>query len=569
MKYNYDLIEKTKISEMGWRISDLLKPIAKASYKTNIAFAYAAYLCQDAQIDNADDFKTLIDEIEIDDIRLYIKEVVGEDFDYVAEVMRFNHEELEEYILYENSDSERFTYEVYTPDCLNKLVIELLNIESNEKVGDLGSGMGSFLVRAAKAIPNAYFQGIEISTIEKTISTIRAVILGGKISISQGDMFDITPQVFDKAFSNYPFGVRFSGSKGGEYYIKKANLEFPNVSKATSADWIYNSLLLNSIREGGKAIGIMSVGSSWNTIDKPIREYFIENGYIEAIILLPNRVFASTNIATILIVLSYNNTTIRIIDASNEYAPGRRQNEITDDNIDNILRFYESDSEYSATFTIDEVREAEYNLNPQKWFEKEITIKNGVEFGSVIKKITRGASIKASELDNIVSDSPTDYKYMMLSNIQNGIIDNKLPYITGGSDEKYDKYCPHNRALLMSKNGSPYKIAVFEETEDAKVIANGNLYIIELDEEKVNPYFLQAFFESATGELILKHASVGSNLPIISVESLKKMIIPLPNMEIQNEIASEMKAKNDEIRVLELRLANAIESIRNVYEEGC
>ena len=68
-------------------------------------------------------------------------------------------------------------------------------------------------------------------------------------------------------------------------------------------------------------------------------------------------------------------------------------------------------------------------------------------------------------------------QYLMLSNIQNGLIDSSLPYITR-IDEKNEKYCLTNRCLILSNNGYPYKIAVADVKEGLKILANGNLYIM-------------------------------------------------------------------------------------------
>lgn len=58
-------------------------------------------------------------------------------------------------------------------------------------------------------------------------------------------------------------------------------------------------------------------------------------------------------------------------------------------------------------------------------------------FETVIKNITRGAQIKASVLDEIVSDKPTNMQYLMLANLQDGIISDELPYLKG-IDSKYE-----------------------------------------------------------------------------------------------------------------------------------
>ena len=79
---------------------------------------------------------------------------------------------------------------------------------------------------------------------------------------------------------------------------------------------------------------------------------------------------------------------------------------------------------------MDELRANEYNLSLERYIQKVPTFQNGVSFESIIKSITRGAPCTASQLDKMVSNEVTNMQYLMLANIQNGIIDNKLPYLS-------------------------------------------------------------------------------------------------------------------------------------------
>ena len=157
-------------------------------------------------------------------------------------------------------------------------------------------------------------------------------------------------------------------------------------------------------------------------------------------------------------------------------------------------------------------------------------------------------------------------QYLMLANIQDGIIDDKLPYLSY-IDSKYEKYCLKNNALILSKNGYPYKVAVASVKDGQRILANGNLYIIELDEEKANPYYIKAFLDSEHGHAILKNITVGAVIPNIGVDKLKKLEIPLPNMEEQERISQEYQATLDEIAIIKLRLKKAINKLHHIWDE--
>ena len=194
-------------------------------------------------------------------------------------------------------------------------------------------------------------------------------------------------------------------------------------------------------------------------------------------------------------------------------------------------------------------------------------VADGMAFGDVIKRITRGAQLNAKALDEITTTVPTDMQYLMLANIKNGLIDKELPYLKS-IDKKNDKYCLSNHCLILSKNGYPYKIAVAEVKEGQRILGNGNLYIIELDEEKADPYYLAAFFGSEQGTAALRSITVGATIPNIGVEQLTKLVIPIPPLEKQKEIADKYKTVKEEITMLQLKLEKAKNRMAHIIEEG-
>lgn len=95
---------------------------------------------------------------------------------------------------------------------------------------------------------------------------------------------------------------------------------------------------------------------------------------------------------------------------------------------------------------------------------------------------------------------------------------------------------------------------------------NGNLYIIELDEEKADPYYLAAFFGSEQGTAALRSITVGATIPNIGVEQLTKLVIPIPPLEKQKEIADKYKTVKDEITMLQLKLEKAKNRMAHIIE---
>ena len=327
-----------------------------------------------------------------------------------------------------------------------------------------------------------------------------------------------------------------------------------------------NIAIINTLKTNGKAIKITNTGSLFNTGEREIRKFFVDNGYVDSVIILPSGLFEAHRVSTAIIVLGNKNEGVRFIDASKICTKGRRYNTLSEDDILEISSLYSKDSDISKYITKDEVAENDYSLFPANYFDFEIDFPNGVEFGMVITNITRGAQLKAAQLDQLTSETPTKYQYLMLADIQNGQITQNLKYMTGIEDN-LEKYCVKNNNLIISKSGTPIKNAIASVPDDYSVLATGNMYVIELNENKVNPYFIKAFLDSNVGSSTLKSICVGAVIPNISVDALKKMMIPLPSMEIQNEIANKYLAALDEISVLRLKLSKAESRLANIFDE--
>lgn len=462
-----------------------------------------------------------------------------------------------------------------TPHSIVKLAEAILNIAPNDTVADICCGSGTFLIAASQREPRAKYMGFEINWEEKMLASIRAELLGGDITIFRQDAFALMDESgdlpfaapkFDKIFSNYPFRINLRNLKIGNKYLERLYDQHPELLKAKSSDWVFNALIYDLLKDHGKAVGIMTNGSTWNSGDTGMRKYFLERGMVECVISLPDRLFNMTALATSLIVLSHGNNAVRLIDASELCQKGRRANEFSAENIAQIIAAMDTDSDYSKLISMDELRMNDYALNCSRYLQEKIVFDYAVPFGSVIKSITRGAPCTASQLDDMVSKSATKMQYLMSVNIQDGIIDNKLPFLSS-IDAQFEKYCLKNNDLILSKNGNPFKVAVASIEEEQRILVNGNLYIIALDEECANPYYIKAFFESELGVAVLNSIAVGNLMSTIGVDSLKNIAIPLPPLAEQEKVATKYRATMDEIVGLKLQLAEAISRLPRIFDE--
>lgn len=454
-----------------------------------------------------------------------------------------------------------------TPDSISELAIRLLDIQESDKVADYFTGRASFIRECVTHNLTAKYFGFEISEFSSVIAEIRAELLQGNIEIAKKNVLSMDYETkFDKIFANYPFGVRITSTDNSNA-LQFLNKNLSMSKKVVFMDWLANTTIVNTLDTDGKAVAITTTGTLFRGDEKDIRKYFIENGYINTIIALPTGMFETTRISTIMLVFSHNNQSVRFVDARQICTKGRRYNTFSKENVDEIISLCSNDGKLSKLVSKPEIVDKDYNLDPNTYFGVEINIPHGAMFETVIKNITRGAQLTASQLDELSSNEPTEYQYLMLSDIQNGQITEDLSYITS-IENNLIKYCIKDKSIIISKSGAPIKTAVASVSENINLLATGNLYVIEVDTDKINPYFLKSFLDSDVGVLSLKSICAGTTIPNIPIEALKKMTIPVPPMDVQNAVAEKYMTAQKELTELKRQLKQAELKMKNIYEES-
>ena len=559
-------LEKLDTSGISEAIDRELRVISgdnKSRYSTILA-----YILYRASKDNIKD----LDSIELFESSCDVDSSIKMELDYYChdiwpvldrlKIYGFDEDNLLAYLLF-NNDLEDSLRETSTPRGILKLAAKILDVQENESVLELCSGKGNFFVELALLRENIKYTGIELSMANNFIANIRASVLERDISSVLSDAMTYKAEnKADKLFANYPFLINVPDM---ENIVKDMEMLPDNIKRASS-DWIFNLKLVEQMKSGGKAVAVMTNGTTWNSTDKKIREYFVKSGFIEATILLPPKLFPGISVATTLVIFSNGNTNIKMIDAGENFTKEGRRNVLSDNDISDILDLLQKDSKNSITISIKEIEENDYIINASRYLEKAPEIKDGVAIANIVKSITRGAQLRASDLDENKSAEPTNYRYIMLSNINDGDI-----YFT---DNQYlkdiqpnlKKFCVRNNSIILTKTGSPdFKSAVVQVAEGMEILATGNMFILEIDETKADPYYVQALFDSELGRALFKSIYVGSSIPTIPLEKLRKLEIPLPSLEEQNIIGEKYKEELGRIADLKEKLLTSREKLKRIY----
>jgi len=178
---------------------------------------------------------------------------------------------------------------------------------------------------------------------------------------------------FDRVVANPPFS---------QNYLKK-DLKFPGrfpvmmPEKGKKADLMFVQHMLSVLKHDGRMATVMPHGVLFRGgEEREARKYFIEQGYLEAVIGLPGNLFYGTGIPACILVLNKagaaRRDSVLFINADREYREGKAQNHLRPEDIDKIIYAYRQGDKiggYAEPVPLEKLREEDYNCNIRRYVD--------------------------------------------------------------------------------------------------------------------------------------------------------------------------------------------------------
>ena len=320
--------------------------------------------------------------------------------------------------------------EFFTPQEVGELLarIVIMDKKSVNKVYDPACGSGGLLLKFAKILGKENviegFFGQEINLTTYNLARINMFLHNinyNNFSIEREDTL-IHPahwndEPFDAIVSNPPYSIKWAG-KNNPLLINDERFAPAGVLAPTSkADLAFTMHMLSWLSPKGTAAivefpGVLYRGGA----EQKIRQYMIDNNFVDTIIQLPQDLFFGTSIATCILVLKKNKqgNNILFVDASDECVRNTNKNKLSDENISNIINLLKErknieNKSYLATY--EEVKENDYNISVNSYLktttnEKEIDIK---EVNKKLAEIIPKQQQVRNELEEIIKELEVDY----------------------------------------------------------------------------------------------------------------------------------------------------------------
>lgn len=290
------------------------------------------------------------------------------------------------------SDAGKKAGEFYTPGQVSKLLAILLNPKKGDTICDPACGSGSLLIKVGRQADKRDFAlfGQEMNGTTHALCRMNMFLHGmDNFRIEWGDTLR-NPRLFegdhllkfDIVVANPPFSLdKWGHDSAGADPFHRYYRGLPPKSKG---DYAFITHMIESAREGSGRVGVVVPHGVLfrGAAEGKIRQKFIEENLLEAVIGLPANLFFGTGIPAAILIFNKGKThgDVLFIDASRDYKDAKNQNVLTDEHVDKIVathRAFETVEKYAYRATPQELADNDFNLNIPRYvdtFEEEAEI---------------------------------------------------------------------------------------------------------------------------------------------------------------------------------------------------
>lgn len=289
------------------------------------------------------------------------------------------------------SDAGKKAGEFFTPRKVSEVVARLAHPKPGDRICDPACGSGSLLLRAGEEVGNSNFQlfGQESNGQTRALARLNMLLHGqDSARIDWCDTLNSPTLIesdhlmrFDVVVANPPFSLDKWWDEDSS--IDAYNRFTPHMPPRSRGDYAF---ILHMLAITRPTTGRMAVVAPHGVLfrsgaERKIREKLVRENVLDAVVGLPAQLFPSTGIPVCIMVfdkareaggLRAHERDILFIDASRDFEPGKRQNELRDDNVGTVIETYRSREErerYSHKATFEEIEANGFNLNIPRYVD--------------------------------------------------------------------------------------------------------------------------------------------------------------------------------------------------------
>jgi type I restriction enzyme M protein len=315
--------------------------------------------------------------------------------------------------------------EFFTPQHVSKLIAQLAmhGQTSVNKIYDPAAGSGSLLLQAKKhfdahIIEDGFF-GQELNHTTYNLARMNMFLHNinyDKFNIQLGDTLTephfLDDKPFDAIVSNPPYSVKWIGSDDPTLINDDRFAPAGVLAPKSKADFAFVLHALSYLSSKGRAAIVCFPGIFYRGgAEQKIRQYLVDNNYVETVISLAPNLFFGTTIAVNILVLSKHktDTTTQFIDASGLFKKETNNNTLSNEHIEQIIKVFANKKNvdhFAKSVDLDVIAGNSYNLSVSSYVEAKDNrvVTNITELNAELKTTVAKIDQLRSDIDSIVNE---------------------------------------------------------------------------------------------------------------------------------------------------------------------
>ena len=534
IEYRWNFFKNKKGNELQSYLNKIVLKKFDEFYKSKNESIF-----DELKIDNPNVLKEIINQLDQLELINIESDIKGDAFEYFLRTYNAGEKDLGEY---------------FTPRHIVKFLVQLLNPVFGEKIYDPFCGTGGMLTETFKhlirSVPNNKSSmkflkeesvfGREISSTAK-IAKMNMILIGdGHNNIKRMDsLANPSNNLYDIVISNIPFAQQTE--YGNLYDIPTKDANSICIQHCIKA--------IDETATNGRIGLIIPEKVLFDNSYKNLREKIYNTCKIENIISLPSGTFEPyTNVQTSILHLTKMKRNIKsefvnfyFVKNDGFSLDKTRKKTIGENDLDN---FFTKDSDYnSLKIDIQKIKENSYILQGRKYIDpRELAEINFgttklIQLKTFLKKV-QNSSVKINEAD--------DYELLGVRSYGLGIFKKQRKGYSLSKGMKYYKAKPDHLfwCKVDTKNGA---FGIIQK-EQEHCIFTSNMTMLEINSNKIVPYFLEIIFRNKKiQEYFDNYISGSTNRKYVKINELLEFYIPDYSIKEQKKIVKNVRIAEKQI----------------------
>jgi len=286
--------------------------------------------------------------------------------------------------------------EFYTPKEVAILISRIVEPKEGEEIYDPCLGSGGLIIKTLLRFKEKYgedpkvkplqFYGQEILHGTYAMAKMNSFIHKMEANIALGDSMS-RPAFLTKEGALKKYAVVVANPMWNQDIFTQTTYENDAYNRFeygyppnSSADWGWIQHMFKSLNDNGRIAVVLDTGAisrgsgnEGSSRERDIRKAFVENDFVEAVLLMPENLFYNTTSAGIILIINKekkHKKEVLLINASKMFEKGRPKNFLPAASIEKIAEIYhkwKEEERISRIVPKEEIAKNDYNLSPSRY----------------------------------------------------------------------------------------------------------------------------------------------------------------------------------------------------------